>query len=73
MYVKLTLETSVNINVVQKLALKLLGRQFKSNSIDEVKLWIQLLTDIKYLVHKDEVVLQYLLSHFKWQIISWNF
>jgi hypothetical protein len=73
MYVKLTLETSTNINAVQKLALNLLGRQFKSTSIEEVKLWIQLLTDIKYLVHKDEVVLQYLLSHFKWQIISWNF
>ena len=65
-YVKLVLETGGDVEVVQKLALKLLGKQFKSNSIEEVNMWVQLLVDIRYLLRKEEVVLNFLLSHFKW-------
>ena len=59
-------ETGGDVEVVQKLALKLLGKQFKSNSIEEVNMWVQLLVDIRYLLRKEEVVLNFLLSHFKW-------
>ena len=66
MYVKLVLETGGDVEVVQRLAKKLLGRQFKSSSIEEVNMWVQLLVDIRYLLRKEEVVLTYLLSHLKW-------
>ena len=36
MYVKLVLETGGDAEVVKKLAMKLLGKQFKSNNIEEV-------------------------------------
>jgi len=39
-YVKLVLETGGCVEVVQKLARQLLGKQFKSKSIEEVNMWV---------------------------------